>query len=69
MGIGESIRAIRIANEEKQEFLARKLKVSTRQLQRYEHNKQEMGIYKLKAFCEHYNVSADYILGLKTSVH
>lgn len=24
----------------------------------------EMGIYKLKLFCQHYGVSADYILGL-----
>lgn len=64
MSIGENIKATRTDHDEKQESLAKELEISTRQLQRYEQDKQEMGIYKLKALCEYYQVSADYILGL-----
>lgn len=34
------------------------------QIRRYEKDLSEMTISKLKAFCQHYGVSADYILGL-----
>lgn len=48
----------------KQTEIAEKLEVSRRQIQRWINADQEMGIYKLKAFCELNRVSADYILGL-----
>lgn len=39
--------------------------VNRKQLSRWaSQNGAEMGIYKLKAFCTFYGVSADYILGL-----
>lgn len=44
--------------------LANELGVSTRQITRWKQGTSEMGIDKLKKFCQLYNVSADYILGL-----
>jgi len=40
------------------------MKVSVRQIIRWEKGTSEMGIYKLKEMCQIYRVSADYILGL-----
>ena len=44
--------------------LAEKLGVNRRQITRWENDDAEMGILKLKALCENYNVSADYMLDL-----
>lgn len=44
--------------------LADYLGVTTRQITRWKSGTSEMGIYKLQKFCEFYDVSADYILGL-----
>lgn len=64
MSIGDRIKATRSDKDETQETLANILGISTRQLKRYEKDDQEMGISKLITLCEHYGVSADYILGL-----
>lgn len=64
MTTGERLKNTRIDEDETQESLANVLNISTRQLKRYEKDLQEMGISKLIAFCRHYHVSADYILGL-----
>lgn len=44
--------------------LAEIIGTNRKQISRWVNNEQEMGIYKLKAICEHYSVSADYLLGL-----
>lgn len=44
--------------------IAELLGCSTKQITRWKNGEQEMGIYKLKAFCEITKVSADYILNL-----
>ena len=44
--------------------LATAIGVNRKQITRWSEGTAEMGIYKLKAFCEFYGVSADYILGL-----
>lgn len=64
MTIGERIKATRIDSDEFQTDTAKALQCSEMQIRRYEHDQSEMTVSKLKAFCEHYGVSADYILGL-----
>lgn len=44
--------------------IAELLGCSTKQVTRWKNGEQEMGIYKLKAFCEITGISADYILNL-----
>lgn len=44
--------------------LANAIGVNRKQITRWTEGTAEMGIYKLKSFCEFYGVSADYILGL-----
>lgn len=44
--------------------IAERLGCSTKQITRWRKGQAEMGIYKLKMFCEILEVSADYIVGL-----
>lgn len=60
----ERIRSTREDNEENQTDLAKVLKTTRQQMYKYENGINEMTVSKLKAICEHYGVSADYILGL-----
>lgn len=63
MNIGERLKNTRIDHDHKQKDTAEILKVTDKQIIRYEKNDQEMGIQKLREFCLYYHVSADYILG------
>lgn len=56
-------------NDETQQILAEKIGVNRNQIRRWINGESEMGIYKLKAICEYYNVSADYILGLDNDLN
>lgn len=60
----ERIKDLRTDKDEKQEELATILNTTRQQIYKYETGKNEMTVSKLKAICEHYGVSADYILGL-----
>ena len=60
----ERIKDIRTDKEETQTDLAKAIGSTQTQVWRWETGKQEPTISKLKAICEHYGVSADYILGL-----
>lgn len=51
--------------DDTQENLANQINVNRNQIRRWINGESEMGIWKLKKICEYYNVSADYILGLK----
>lgn len=64
MTIGERLRDTRVDKDHTQKDTSQLLGTSDRQIGKYERNEQEMTVSKLKAFCEHYGVSADYILGL-----
>lgn len=64
MTTGERIKATRTDADELQKTLAEAIGCSEMQIRRYEKDLSEMTISKLKAFCQHYGVSADYILGL-----
>lgn len=44
---------------------AESIGIDQRQWNRYENGKNEIPIRYLKAICEKYNVSADWLLGLK----
>ena len=54
-------------NEETQSELAKALKWSRPQIARYETRKSVPSIDYLLAFCLHYKISADYLLGLPKS--
>lgn len=60
----ERIRGIREDKDETQTTLAEAIGTRQQVIQRYEKGENEMTVSKLKAICEHYGVSADYILGL-----
>lgn len=64
MSIGKRLKSTRIDHDHKQKDTAAILNVNEKQIIRYEDDRQEMGIEKLKKFCLQYQVSADYILGL-----
>lgn len=49
--------------------LAESIEINPRQITRWKKGEAEMGIYKLKKLCEHYGVSADYILGLPRGLY
>lgn len=64
MEIHEKIAAVIDDHDTYQEELAQVIGCNQKQITRWKRGEAEMGIYKLKAFCEFYGVSADYILGL-----
>lgn len=64
MEIHERLKELRKENNYTRENVSDILKVTDKQIYRWENNQAEMGIFKLKELCILYNVSADYILGL-----
>lgn len=64
MTIGERIKSTRLDHDEMQKELAYILQCTPKQIGRYENDDQEMTVSKIIAFCKHYRVSADYLLGL-----
>ena len=64
MEIHERLKATREDKEVSQEEIANAIRVSRKQISRWETKQSEMGIYKLRELCLYYHVSADYILGL-----
>ena len=64
MEYNERIRQIRIEHKETQQELATLLETSQQAYLKYEKGINEMPIKRIIALCKHYNLSADYILGL-----
>lgn len=64
MEVGKRLREIIEDGDVSQSKLAETIGVNRKQLNRWLNDEAEMGIYKLKAICEFYKVSADYVLGL-----
>ena len=60
----ERIREIRIKNNETQQQLADLLETTQQVYLKYEKGINEMPIRRIIKLCEHYNLSADYVLGL-----
>lgn len=64
MEINEALRRFREHQKIEQAELAKVLNTYRPQISLYETGKREMKSGQIKAICEHYNVSADYLLGL-----
>ena len=58
------IREIRIKNKATQKEFAELLGTTQQSYLKYEKGIHEMPIRRIVAICEHYNLSADYVLGL-----
>jgi len=63
--ICEIIKELRLENKYSQKFVAEFLKIDRSNYSKYELGKLELSAEMLKNLCILYNVSADYILGLK----
>ena len=61
---GQRLRAARKARSEKQEDLGQVLGVRKSQISEMERGSTSTTLEKLSIICRHYNVSADYLLGL-----
>lgn len=64
MGYRQRLKELREDSDISQTQIARILGTTQQQVYKYESQQQEMTVPKLKALCEFYGVSADYILGL-----
>ena len=62
------IRDLREDHDKTQQEIADVLGTSQTMYARYERGANEMPLRHLIALCKYYNVSADYILGLKNTV-
>jgi len=60
----ERIRELRLQHGETQQQLAELLATSQQAYLKYEKGINEMPIRRIILLCEHYNVSADYLLGM-----
>ena len=63
--IGENIKSIRKEKKITQKELAEKCNLATITIRQYENGKRELPIRHLKTLALYYNVSSDYILGIK----
>lgn len=66
MQINERIRNLRQDSDEKQEALASLLGITRQQYGLYETGKRQFKLEHIVTLCNHFEVSADYILGLPT---
>lgn len=62
---GQRLKSVRKAAKEKQEDLAKVIDVSKSQISEMENGNNSTTVEKVALICEHYGVSADYLLGLK----
>lgn len=58
------LKKLRKTNNEQQKELSEAIGLSQAQISAIESGKQGTSFDKLAAICQHYNVSADYLLGL-----
>ena len=61
---GQRLKEIRKQRRETQDGLATVLDVTISQISEMEHGKKTTTLEKFALLCEHYKVSADYLLGL-----
>ena len=60
----DRIREVRIQNNETQKEVARLLGTTQQASLKYEKGINDMPVKRIIALCRHYNLSADYLLGL-----
>jgi len=60
---GDRLKKLRLEHDEKQEDLGEALGLGKAQVSEMERGKKTTTIEKFALICEHYNVSADYMLG------
>lgn len=65
LSFGEKIKNLREEKEISQTELGKEVQMSQRKLSYIECNKCEPSMDDIKALCRFFNVSADYLLGLK----
>lgn len=65
----ERIRELRLDRDLTQQQLADYLGTRQEYYSKYELGKRQLPIHHLKALCEFYNVSSDYILGLPKNLY
>ena len=63
--LSEKIRELRVEKGFSQKFVAEYLKIDRSNYSKYELGKLELSLEMLKQICLLYNVSADYLLGIK----
>ena len=61
---GERLDALITDNDKTKPEVTNALQISRMQLYKWRNDKAEMTIDKLRAICEYFQVSADYLLGL-----
>lgn len=61
----ERIKELRLQHKETQREVAALLQTSQQAYMKYEKGINELPIWRLVLLCRHYQVSADYILGLR----
>lgn len=64
MDLQKRMKMCRIAKDEKQAETADALGIVQQHYSKYETGKMEINVRYLKKLCEHWNVTADYLLGL-----
>ena len=64
MNYCDRLREIRLQHGETQQQIADVLGISQQSYMRYERGINEMPIRRIIVLCKHYNLSADYLLGL-----
>lgn len=65
LGFGEKIKILREENNLSQTELGKKLNITQRKVSYIECGKYEPSIDDIKAFCEYFQVSSDYLIGIK----
>lgn len=65
LSFGEKIKNLREELELNQSELGKKLQMTQRKISYIECSKCEPSIDDIRAFCKFFNVSADYLLGIK----
>jgi transcriptional regulator with XRE-family HTH domain len=68
LSFGEKIKLLRENAELSQEELGQEIGMTQRKISYLEHNKYEPSIDDLRAFCQFFNISADYLLGFSKNL-
>jgi transcriptional regulator with XRE-family HTH domain len=61
---GERLRQLRIENNLRQKDLSEEIDIGVIALSYYENDKREPNLKVIRLVCNHFNISADYFLGL-----
>ena len=68
MGYIDKIKEVRKQNKYSQKDMAELLETTQQQYSKYEQKLQELPIRHLITICNHFNISADWLLGLNIDI-